>query len=209
MWGWFQQHSEIVSALVSVATLLVWATYLQLIYQDYKRQRRSRLIIHQTQGSRRDARCLLINMSSEPIHIQCVSVAAEIDGREHSAMITDYNRTSLQESTPRQIEDILRQGPLQPGEFFQLGTFEVMLELLTSAAGHDTWLTEVTEQRLEVRVVAIYGNRTRPVGARRAFTLKGLSDRYSILPVSLDTEQLYSREAQRTAEGWLEGCYEA
>ena len=209
MWDWFQQNSSVISALTSLATLLVWATYLQIIYQDYKRQRRPRLIIHQTQGSRKDARCLLINMSSEPIHIQCVSVAAKIDEREHTVMITDYNRTSLQESTPKEIEDILRQGPLQPGDFFQLGTFENMFELLTSSAGHDTWLTEVTEQRLEVRIVAVYGNRTRPVGARRTFTLKGLSDRYRIQPVSLDTEQLYSREAQRTAEGWLESCYEA
>ena len=209
MWGWLQQNSEIVVALTSVATLMVWATYLQLILQDYKRQRRPRLIIHQTQGSRKDARCLLINLSSEPIHIQCVSIASHIDEREHTVMITDYSRTSLQESTPKEIEDVLRQGPLQPGEFFQLGTFENMLELLTSSAGHDTWLTEVTEQRLEVRVVAVYGNRTRPVGARRDFTLKGLTDRYSIQPVSLDTEQLYSREAQRMAAGWLESCYEA
>ncbi len=209
MWDWFQQNSSVISAFASLATLLVWAIYLQIIYQDYKRQRRPRLIIHQTQGSRKDARCLLINLSSEPIHIQCVSVAAQIDEREHTVMITDYNRTSLQESTPKEIEDILRQGPLQPGEFFQLGTFETMLELLTSSAGHDTWLTEVTEQHLEVRVVAIYGNRAHPVGARRGFTLKGLADRYSIQPVSLDTEQLYSREAQRTAEAWLEGCYEA
>ena len=208
MWGWLQQNSAIISALASIATLLVWAIYLQIIYQDYKRQRRPRLIVHQTQGSRKDARCLLINLSSEPIHIQCVSIAAEINGQEVSATITDYNRTSLQESTPKEIEDIVRQGPLQPGEFFQLGTFEVMLDLLAATAEHDTWLTEVTEQRLEVRVVAIYGNLARPVGARRAFTLKGLADRYSIQPVSLDTEQLYSRQAQRTAEGWLERCYE-
>ena len=209
MWGWLQQNSEIVAALTSVATLLVWATYLQLIFQDYKRQRRPRLIVHQTQGSRQDARCLLINLSSEPIHIQCVTVVAGIDGQEVSSMITDYNRTSLQESTPRQIEDILRQGPLQPGEFFQLGTFETMLDLLIEAAEHDTWLTEVEERRLEVRVVAVYGNRTNPVGARRVFTLKGLEEGYSIQPVSLDTEQLYSRKAQRTAEAWLKGCYEA
>ena len=209
MWGWLQQNSEIVAALTSVATLLVWATYLQLIFQDYKRQRRPRLIVHQTQGSRQDARCLLINLSSEPIHIQCVTVVAGIDGQEVSSMITDYNRTSLQESTPRQIEDILRQGPLQPGEFFQLGTFETMLELLIEAAEHDTWLTEVEEQHLEMRVVAVYGNRARPVGARRVFTLKGLEEGYSIQPVSLDTEQLYSRKAQRTAEAWLKGCYGA
>ena len=209
MWGWLQQNSGIISAFASLATLLVWSIYLQMIYQDYKRQRRPQLIVHQTQGSRQDARCLLINMSSAPIHIQCVSVAAKIDAQDVSAMVTDCNRTSLQKSTPKEIEDILRQGPLQPGEFFQLGTFEVMLELLTATVEHNTWLTEVKEQRLEVRVVAVYGNRSRPVGARRTFTLKGLKEGYSIQPVSLDTEQLYSRKAQRTAAGWLERCYES
>lgn len=79
------------------------------------------MIIHHAQGHDPGALCLFVNMSQEPIHLQCV--IANVDGANGFVRhyVTDYRRITPDD---RYVKTKLRQGPIQPGGYLTLGSFE-------------------------------------------------------------------------------------
>jgi hypothetical protein len=200
---------------VTAATLLVWLVWLQLMYNDYRRRRQPRMLIHQTRGLGPDTHCLLVNLSQDIIHIQCVRAAAVgVDGENSLSLGSGLSGLSDEsELGPLELENVIRQGPLAQGQFLRLGSFEEILEMLVdqTPGEEERWLGAAAAERVgtvEIRVAAVYGDSDRSVGARRKFRLEPREDSLRVRPVDTYTEQLFSRRQRRLAERWLRQCLE-
>ena len=67
---WLRANLILVSTIVNIAMLAIWAVYAFLFYRQYERQRRPKIIIHLTNWFAKEAECLIINLIREPVHIE-------------------------------------------------------------------------------------------------------------------------------------------
>ena len=72
LWSWLRENHGAVSALASLATLVVWTLYFQMLLMNYRRTLRPKILINRGAGHRLQAHCLIANMSAEPIYIEAV-----------------------------------------------------------------------------------------------------------------------------------------
>lgn len=202
---------ELIAPLSSLAMVLIWLFYLHLFWSDQKRINRPFLVIHHATSQSPGAPCLLVNMSKEPVHVQCVFVRvyAANDTRVH--YLTDYSRFDPGDDAARAE---LREGPLQPGGYLVLGSFEDIVlgrdvgfqqrpdRDQSSNALSVSQLKQVSS--FEICVAVNYGQKERPVGARRAFFVEEQGNEMAIRAYNIYTEQLTSRKRQKTVIGWVE-----
>ncbi|HEX7022051.1 MAG TPA: hypothetical protein VF171_04275, partial [Trueperaceae bacterium] len=97
--GWLKENSGVISAVTGIATVFIWVAYAQLFFAQYRQQRRPRLFLHVAPGRGLDSTCLLINMSQQIVHIQCVMAVSHKDGRELVHQVTDYRTISQEEQS--------------------------------------------------------------------------------------------------------------
>jgi hypothetical protein len=173
------------------------------------------MLIHQTRGLGPDTHCLLVNLSQDIIHIQCVRAAAVGTNGENSLPLGSglSGLSDERELGPLELENVIRQGPLAQGQFLRLGSFEEILEKLVNQTPgeEEQWLGAAAAagvSTVEIRVAAVYGDSDRSVGARRRFRLESRGDSLRVRPVDTYTEQLFSRRQRRLAERWLRQCLE-
>ncbi|KUJ73026.1 hypothetical protein [Thiomicrospira sp. WB1] len=193
---------ELVTAISSAVMALVWVIYFQLFFKQYQRRRRPYLVIHHAQNEQIDALCLLVNMSEEAVHIQDVQVEIYLTGqRRQTFTITEYARVNPDD---RNLQRILRQGPLQAGGYLVLGSFRNLILGRKSREEDARFsLQEVCE--IEVRTTAIHGPTPYPIGVRRRFVLKSNpDDSVSVFPQNIHTEQLIRRKDRHIVRKWLE-----
>lgn len=214
---WFLENATFVASLASLATLVVWTFYLVLFYREFKRQRTAFFVIHQARGHGLDATALVVNLSKEPVHVLCAMLVLHTARGTFVQQLHDLRRAP-RESDAREFQFAIKQGPLTSGAFFGLGSFESMLD---SAAQDvlrrsDEWNRDEEDvslevlvrelEQVEVRVVALHGAHSRPVGASRKFRLRMEGGRIAVEPVNLLTRQLAARSEVRVVEGWLQDC---
>lgn len=84
--NWLSQHHQSITALTSIATLMIWLVYAQLLYKGYRRQRRPRLIINRGKSKDINALCIISNMSAEPVFIEYI--VAELQ-TSHGTIVMD------------------------------------------------------------------------------------------------------------------------
>ena len=60
---WIKDNQGVVSVGVSIATLLIWIIYAQLLYLGFRRQRTPRMLINRGRKKDLDALCIISNMS--------------------------------------------------------------------------------------------------------------------------------------------------
>ncbi|GHB34218.1 hypothetical protein [Salinicola rhizosphaerae] len=232
--GWLSQYSAAVSALVSVATVFVWMFYAQILYRNYARVRRPRVIINRGGGSGLSAHCLISNMSSEPIFVSHVIAILRTAQGEFAANVIDRTlaeRPPAAREAQRPSQDSSacapasahagtehnlanRQGPMNPGEYHPIGTFEQII----AAIGHDRSvnvdplaqpsLTDFKE--LEIRLVAIYGSEDDAIGASRSFAfvhdtapVDDMKVRCCLKPLRIDTHRYANRLQRRRVARWI------
>lgn len=200
---------------MTILTLLVWLVWLQLMYNDYRRRRQPRMLIHQTEGFRPNSHCLLVNLSEAVIHVECVRAVSIGDSGESSISLgSQVELTPDGDLGPAELENMIRQGPLRQGEFMRLGSFEEILERVAGTSPTDGSVLGPDDlpgvHRVEIRVVAVYGRSDRSVGASRRFDLHSDTedDTVRVRPVDTYTNQLYNRRGRKLAEQWLEKCLE-
>ncbi|MEX2535961.1 MAG: hypothetical protein WD273_10250 [Trueperaceae bacterium] len=209
---WLANNTGLLSNLLTLATLLVWLVWLQLMYNDYRRRRQPRMLIHQTQGFGPNSHCLLVNLSQDIIHVECVRAAGVgEDGESSLALGREVELPEDHELGQVELENAIRQGPLRQGDMMRLGSFEQILENIAgqSPLEGEKWLGPTAlggVQTVEIRVVAVYGRSDRSVGARRRFRLESRDKLLRVRPVDTYTDQLYTRSGRRLAEKWLEQC---
>jgi hypothetical protein len=132
--------------------------------------------------------------------------------------VTNLQQTTLDGTSFKQVEDIIKQGPVLPGRFISLGTFRKMLQRLRRAVldrpdGLDEEIDELVLadfveplEYLEVRVMGITGNYDFPVGAFRTFRATLENGCIEIRSPMTMTEQMNGRSQRLQVEEWLEEC---
>lgn len=173
---WVIQYKDALTVLISIGTLIVWVLYAQLLLNNYRRQRRPRIIINRGAGKGIGSLCLISNMSAEPIFINQIVLVLNTNQGELCCDVTDIREESKGEIEQDLIlHNATRQGPLGTGDFTHIGSFASLIQRLAllhsiPMQGHKPAQDWVFSS-LEVRVIAFYGSDKHAIGASRAFTL--------------------------------------
>lgn len=188
---WIADHSQLISALTGVGTLLVWVVYLQVFVSSYRRQLRATLLITRGPGDGLAARCFVTNMSWGALYVQSVLIALETPDRTIVMPATE-TQDEEQRAYSRPLERT-RQGPLQPAAIRDIGSFEHLMapalrELPEGAAA---------VQAVTIVVLGVYGSEDLPVGARRRFVVTSAADSLRLHGATLDTEQIRKKSERR------------
>ena len=199
-----------IEKLATIANLMmvaIWIIYLQLFYLDYRRRNRPFLIIHHAQGNNPSSLCLFVNMSKEPVHIVCVVANIYTSNETISRYVTNYSRLTPEDTN---VQTRLREGPIQPGGYLVLGSFENIIlgddindetnNADERAINND--LTDVHE--LEICVAVTHGPSKFNIGARRRFIIDHQNGEALVRAFSIHTEQLVRRSKRVTVRQWIE-----
>ena len=205
MWQWLSENSDALNVLANAGMLIVWLTYLQVFLAGYRRERRAKILVNRGGGTDLRARCLLSNMSAEPIYIQ--SIVARLETAEASALCQLTDLENLDEDAgPSDPMRALKQGPLGAGSFIDIGTFEdVVRETIGRVAPGDPEAWRRRLQAIEITVVAVYGPDELLAGAERRFECRAEGESIQLRPTSIGTSQIRSRHARRQLENMLLG----
>lgn len=164
----------------------VWLLYFQLLYVAYRRQRQPKILINPSMEEGTGARCLIANMSPEPVFVDSIFVTVERSGMWHRAQLYDFDRADRKDT---QSEHRFRQGPLGQGNFTDIGSFGQIIDEALGDNRHDA----NGPVELELTVIAIYGPEDLPVASTRKFT----AGRDGIRPNDPGTRQIRSRRKRR------------
>lgn len=192
---WIAENRDIITALTSIGTLLVWVVYLHVFVNSYRRQLRATLLITRGAGDGLDARCFLTNMSAGAIYVASVLVTLQTQSKTTLRVVTD-----IRDGDGRIVEDAgrgTRQGPLGSGEKQDLGSFGNLVRQAlsqTSAAGD---LSDLPLRSITVEVIGIYGSEDLPIGARRTFVLRKSGGTWQIAGKELNSRQIRGRRGRR------------
>ncbi|MEF2545979.1 hypothetical protein VQ045_02265 [Aurantimonas sp. E1-2-R+4] len=198
MWNWLSQNTAVLSLGVSIAMLIVWVVYLQLLLNGYRRQRSSSILISRGAGHGIRSRCLITSMSAEPLYITSIIATLETDAKSYEYALTDLR--DLPEDLGSDPRSSMRQGSLSTGDYLDIGHFDELVSQLVETdpelSNLSSWTDSVTG--LNLIVVALYGPDLLPVGASRRFSFVENGERnLRIRPNSLTTRQLRSRRQGR------------
>lgn len=197
--------------------LVVWTFYSVLFYQEFRRQRTPFFVIHQANGHGLDATALVVNLSKEPVHILCAMLVLHTARGTFAQQLRDFRRMP-RESASADLQTAIKQGPLTSGAFLGLGSFEAMLKAASDEvlrrsdqweeADEDPELLEIIRDlhEVEIRVIALHGAHSRPVGASRTFEVHTDGTQVAIEPAILLTRQLTGRSERRVVQEWLQDC---
>jgi len=207
MWEWISANSDVLSIVISLATLGVWATYLQLLLIAFRRQRKPKILINRGGGTSMSAHCLISNMSAEPIYVENIIVKLEMGSEEHSLPVTDIRQHQEEGSESAALSERTRQGPLERGKFMSIGTFGSLIDRAVRQAGVSPEqyesLTE-TFDCFELTVIAAYGADDLAIAAARRFNVRGSDQDRDLIPQTPETRQIYQRRERRRIQRLLQ-----
>lgn len=193
MWGWLNDNSDAISAIAGVATLGLWAIYLQLLLSSYLEGRRAKILINRGGTPTLDGHCLVANMSAKAIFIDAVlldlTAAAGQDKRHFSYSLS--NLTFDDDGSDPRVR--LFQGPLDAAEHVDLGSFRALITRM-SPPGFDRF---ETIEDIRITIVATYASEDSPVAAERIFDIIGGQSELVLSPRSYAAHQLRSRKARQ------------
>lgn len=167
MWNWLASNSATVNVVLNAAMLIVWFTYLQLIYAGFRRSNRAVIHIDMAAGANEEARCIVTNMGADTVYILGVKVELACEGGQREALVTD--RMEYDGPLGGNFREKTAKGPLMGGEAVDLGSFSNILERAARQKGED--ITVETCNSVEITVV---------VAAQQAHRLMGGYKRYDI-----------------------------
>lgn len=185
---WIQENQAVVNVGISIATLLVWVIYAQLLYFGFRRQRTPRMLINRGRKKDLDALCIISNMSQEAIYVEYILATLETSRGTVIMDVTDFEQDPTEEREdeegnskrvsviPPDLRENTRQGPLLSGEFMHIGTFNEVVKRLAREAGipmrGNRPDADIELVCLTVELIALYGPEPRPVSASRSFYIK-------------------------------------
>ncbi|WP_322895244.1 MULTISPECIES: hypothetical protein [unclassified Yoonia] len=189
----FTQHTEIVNAILNAVMVLIWTAYLQVFLVSHRRQSRS--IIHidigAAKGSR--SRCLVTNLSSNPIYVQGLVADLQKDSRISRTIVTDRNEISEND-----VQDPLartNRGTLHPGETVDIGSLSDLVSRAVISLDEE-WSTDQIDS-ITVTVIAISGQADRIIGATKTFNAENRADCMTFSPQKLLTHQMKPRQTRQ------------
>ena len=232
MWDSIFNNPISVAGISNALMVVIWLTYLQVFLLQFRRQKRPFLVIHHAHGLSPSANCLLVNMSQETVHVQCVIARICTERGEYVRQVADFKR---QRGPDEHVEQTLREGPVQPGQYLVLGNFEQIIldDAVKANEGRDSAPegpkhseasdadpAEAKEQdtapeppsdfgevtSVELCAAVVHGPSHHPVGARRRFSVASGAEGPLIRPQNIHTEQLTSLRKRRQVRRWVEQC---
>ena len=195
MLEFFRANQGLISVLLSMAMLVVWVVYLQILLVQVRASRRSSILITRAAGRGMRSRCLVTNMSSQSLYVTSLIGILHAGGRQIEIALTDLRE--LPEDLGADPRSTMRQGSLSTGQYLDIGHFDDILEVMLrddEAAG----LEREDVAQLDLIVVAFYAPESLPVGARRSFQFRWESPSGTrVQPSSLRTEQIRGRRQRK------------
>ncbi len=195
MWQWLSQNSAVLSLLTSLLMLGVWITYLQLLFVQYRATRRSSILITRAAGKGMRSRCLVTNMSSQPLYVTSLIGTLHIGDRQVELGLTDLR--DLPDDLGADPRSTMGQGSLSTGQYLDIGHFhEIVTAMLEANDEADVQLADV--HQLDLTVVALYAPERLPVGASRRFRFDSNGAKGAkVMPLNVRTEQIRSHRLRR------------
>jgi hypothetical protein len=191
---WARNNVEVLTALTSLGTLLIWLAYLHLFYRSLRDQRRPMLLIHQAGGLDLSDRCVVANMSPTAVHVAATLIDIDRDGE----------RLTFQPKATKDDDDthaMDRQGPLESASYLDIGSFDALLKAAGRLEVDDA---SDTSTRITVRVVGFIGAKLEPAAASRTFEVVDNGDGGRLVhPLSVLPTELTQRQQRRMAREWL------
>lgn len=200
MWEWLNSNSAVLNLFVGFGTLLVWLFYLQLFLYSFRRRRRCKILISMGGQDTLGARCLICNMSEEPVYVLSLLAAVTTPTGTWQSPVTEYEFAD-NAAPPEGLDRASRQGPLRVGDCRDVGSFAQLLERARHT--HGDWQPEQSLSResrpteVKLVVLAIYGSEDLPVAAERCFRLVDDNGTERMQPRTVETRQIRGRRARR------------
>ena len=195
MLEFFRVNQGLISVLLSMAMLVVWVVYLQILLVQVRASRRSSILITRAAGRGMRSRCLVTNMSSQSLYVTSLIGILHAGDKQIEIALTDLRE--LPEDLGADPRSTMRQGSLSTGQYLDIGHFDDILEVMLrddEAAG----LEREDVAQLDLIVVAFYAPESLPVGARRSFQFRWESPSGTrVQPSSLRTEQIRGRRQRK------------
>ncbi|WP_088743677.1 hypothetical protein [Cobetia sp. QF-1] len=205
MLEWIANNAKSISAAASIGSFFIWLVYAQLLYHNFRRQRRPRVLINRGKSKGIDSLCIISNMSAESIFIEHIIARLETNCGSLLMDVTEFERNyqegdeggNIDGDREWRIADTTRQGPLESGKFLHIGTFSEVIERIARRSGLDLeghWPCheQVEFQRLTLRIIGIYGSEDHPVGVERSFLLRNEDNVCVLDPEHWDSRRLSS-----------------
>jgi len=178
----------------------VWIVYLQLLLMTVLRQRRPLILIGTGAGVGLESRCFISNLSFEPLYVMDLTLTIAASQGERIAFITDRWEMGRDELTnPREATN---KGPLKSGEFFDVGSFDNLLNRARRAL--DETIDPSGVRRFELMVIATTAASPAIVAASRGFILHAGSAEPRLVPATVGTFQIRSLLARRRIKRTLQ-----
>ncbi len=195
MWQTLAEHGGAITALTSVLMLLIWGTYLQLLFVQFRAARRSSILITRAAGRGMRSRCLVTNMSSQALYVTSLIGILHVGDKRIELPLTDLRE--LPEDLGADPRSRMGQGSLSTGAYLDIGHFDQILSAMLNA--HEDLDVEPSQvERLDLIVVAFYAPEHLPVGARRTFHFNWSGPQGGrVQPASIRTEQIRNRRRRR------------
>ncbi|MGB3897096.1 MAG: hypothetical protein WA973_00910 [Mesorhizobium sp.] len=203
MHEWLVSNAALISACASIGMLVIWSIYLHIFWRSHQRRRKPKLIINWGEGRALSARCFITNMSEGAVFIQSVVVDLEASSGHYRTFISDAE--DLRNSArPSDWKHMTRQGPLGPGKFIDMGSFESILDYaVREATGERTFAGSTVGRAIhqfEITIIGMYGSEDMMIGASRRFAIEHVGGKACLRSVTVETHQITSaRERRRLA----------
>ena len=192
MLQYFAQNTEVLNAFLNGLLVVIWAAYLQIFLVSHRRQARSVIHIDIGAADGERSRCLITNLSSNPLYVQ--GIVADLFEDGHSARVIITEREEIDQND---LEDPLartNRGTLHPGQTVDIGSLADVAKRAWIRLGQE-WSTDKLIC-VKVTVIAISGQAERVVGASKSFDAKYLHDRSHFVPKNLLTQQIRPHRAR-------------
>ncbi|WP_106478614.1 hypothetical protein [Phytohalomonas tamaricis] len=213
MWNWLSQNAQLLNTFLNLGMLLIWGIYLQLLLNNFRRQRHAKLIINRGRGRGMDSLCIVSNMSQEPIFLEAIVGVIETSDGTYVYDVTDYTDENQKSKEDKQdapeLRQVTRQGPLSQGQYIQIGSYRQLMKGVALHHGIDVGSQslpqgEMTFKSFELRLIGLFGPEDQPIGARRCFNIeKSDNDEYVLVPKTVNTVQLSSHRDRREIRRWM------
>lgn len=188
MWQWISAHSAAISIFFNFLMVVVWVTYLQLLLVQFRATRRSSILITRAAGRGMRSRCLVTNMSSQPLYVTSLIGTLHVGDRQIELPLTDLR--DLPDDLGNDPRSKMGQGSLNTGQYLDIGHFYDVVEAMLTA-NEETEVDVTKVNQFDLTVVAFYSRDDLPVGAVRSFHFDHAAAKGSrVRPLSLATDQI-------------------
>lgn len=213
MMEWISQNSGTLQFFTNLGTLFVWLFYAQLLYNNYRRDTRARILINKgVSDDDLDSPCLICNMSKEPVFIQGLIVELETSEGTFTKPATDSGERLDSEGGIKGLGERTRQGPLNSGACITVKDFRQLINRGAGAGDLSVGSGVPQDEGVEfyalcLTIISFYAAEDRPFGVCRRFSLDySDAEHPRITPTWVDTKRLTSRKDKKQVEKWLREC---